>query len=240
MISCTLVISHHIRQELEQIWQSNFWPIVHTNILNRQIKFRVYVMKKVLIINTHQFYEGMSTGTLNNSVVEIMKETMTSLGYEVELTDVEKGYDINEEVNKHLWADLIITQSPVYWFGSPWIYKKYVDEVFTEGLKQGTFLADDGRTRSDPSQQYGTGGKLFGKKYMLSLTWNAPREAFNSSEQKLFGGRSVDDVFIHNTSNYKFCGVEILPTFSFFDVFKDPQISNDIECLKQQLTQIFD
>ena len=197
------------------------------------------MMKKVLIINTHQFYEGMSTGTLNNSVVEIMKETMTSLGHEVQLTHVEKGYDINEEVNKHLWADLIITQSPVYWFGSPWIYKKYVDEVFTEGLKQGTFLVDDGRTRSDPSKQYGTGGKLFGKKYMLSLTWNAPREAFNSSEQKLFGGRSVDDVFIHNTSNYKFCGVEILPTFSFFDVFKDPQISNDIESLKQQFTRIF-
>ena len=197
------------------------------------------MMKKVLIINTHQFYEGMSTGTLNNSVVEIMKETMTSLGHEVQLTHVEKGYDINEEVNKHLWADLIITQSPVYWFGSPWIYKKYVDEVFTEGLKQGTFLVDDGRTRSDPSKQYGTGGKLFGKKYMLSLTWNAPREAFNSSEQKLFGGRSVDDVFIHNTSNYKFCGVEILPTFSFFDVFKDPQISSDIESLKEQLTRIF-
>lgn len=197
-------------------------------------------MKKVLIINTHQFYEGMSTGTLNNSVVEIMKETMTNLGCEVQLTHIEKGYDINEEVNKHLWADLIITQSPVYWFGSPWIYKKYVDEVFTEGLKHGTFLADDGRTRNDPSKQYGTGGKLFGKKYMLSLTWNAPREAFNNFEQKLFDGRSVDDVFIHNTSNYKFCGVEVLPTFSFFDVFKEPQISKDIENLKQKLIQIFD
>ncbi|MBJ9705397.1 MULTISPECIES: NAD(P)H-dependent oxidoreductase [Acinetobacter] len=197
-------------------------------------------MKKVLIINTHQFYEGISTGTLNNSVVEIMKETMTNLGCEIQLTHVEKGYDINEEVNKHLWADLIITQSPVYWFGSPWIYKKYVDEVFTEGLKQGTFLADDGRTRNDPSKQYGTGGKLFGKKYMLSLTWNAPQEAFDNSEQKLFDGRSVDDVFIHNTSNYKFCGVEVLPTFSFFDVFKDPQVSKDIETLKQKLIQIFD
>ncbi|NUF31642.1 NAD(P)H-dependent oxidoreductase [Acinetobacter oleivorans] len=197
-------------------------------------------MKKVLIINTHQFYEGISTGTLNNSVVEIMKETMTNLGCEIQLTHVEKGYDINEEVNKHLWADLIITQSPVYWFGSPWIYKKYIDEVFTEGLKQGTFLADDGRTRNDPSKQYGTGGKLFGKKYMLSLTWNAPQEAFDNSEQKLFDGKSVDDVFIHNTSNYRFCGVEVLPTFSFFDVFKDPQVSKDIESLKQKLIKIFD
>ncbi len=213
---------------------------MQTNTLIYADKIRLSLMKKVLIINTHQFYEGMSTGTLNNSVVEIMKETMTNLGCEVQLTHIEKGYDINEEVNKHLWADLIITQSPVYWFGSPWIYKKYVDEVFTEGLKQGTFLADDGRTRNDPSKQYGTGGKLFGKKYMLSLTWNAPREAFNNFEQKLFDGRSVDDVFIHNTSNYKFCGVEVLPTFSFFDVFKEPQISKDIENLKQKLIQIFD
>lgn len=213
---------------------------MQTNTLIYADKIRLSLMKKVLIINTHQFYEGMSTGTLNNSVVEIMKETMTNLGCEVQLTHIEKGYDINEEVNKHLWADLIITQSPVYWFGSPWIYKKYVDEVFTEGLKQGTFLADDGRTRNDPSKQYGTGGKLFGKKYMLSLTWNAPQEAFNNFEQKLFDGRSVDDVFIHNTSNYKFCGVEVLPTFSFFDVFKEPQISKDIENLKQKLIQIFD
>ena len=83
MISFASVISHHIRQELEQIWQSNFWSIVQTNILNRQIEFRVYVMKKVLIINTHQFYEGMSTGTLNNSVVEIMKETMTIANYQI-------------------------------------------------------------------------------------------------------------------------------------------------------------
>lgn len=198
------------------------------------------MMKKVLIINTHQFYEGISTGTLNSSIVEIIKETMLSLDCEIQLTVVEKGYDINEEVNKHLWADLIITQSPVYWFGSPWIYKKYIDEVFTEGMKQGSFLTGDGRTRQDPTKQYGTGGKLFGKKYMLSLTWNAPREAFNDSNQKLFEGRSVDDAFIHNTANYKFCGVEILPTFSFFDVMKNPQINNDIESLKQQLSQIFD
>ncbi|WP_446090347.1 NAD(P)H-dependent oxidoreductase [Acinetobacter sp. 1124_18A] len=97
-------------------------------------------MKKVLIINTHQFYEGISTGTLNSSIVEIIKETMLGLDCEIQLTEVEKGYDINEEVNKHLWADLIITQSPVYWFGSPWIYKKYIDEVFTEGMKQGSFF----------------------------------------------------------------------------------------------------
>ena len=27
-------------------------------------------------------------------------------------------------------ADLVILQMPVNWFSAPWIYKKYVDEVF--------------------------------------------------------------------------------------------------------------
>ena len=197
------------------------------------------MMKKVLIINTHQFYEGISTGTLNNHLVETIQETMINHGCEVKLSSIEKGYDIAEEVNKHLWADLIITQSPVYWFGAPWIYKKYIDEVFTEGMKQGKFLENDGRTRHDPSKQYGMGGKLFGKQHMLSLTWNAPKESFDNPNQKLFEGKSVDDVFINHTATYKFCGVGLLPTFSCFDVMKDPQIHNDIERLKQQLTTIF-
>lgn len=199
----------------------------------------VNAMKKVLIINTHQVYEGISSGSLNHSIVEIIKETMLNIGCEVQLTNVEKGYKINEEVDKHLWADLIITQSPVYWFGSPWIYKKYIDEVFTEGLKQGSFLTDDGRTRKDPNKQYGTGGKLVGKKYMLSLTWNAPQEAFDNPTQNLFNGRSVDDIFISNSANYKFCGVDVLPTFSFFNVMKDPKIDSDINELKHILSHIF-
>lgn len=37
-----------------------------------------------------------------------------------------------------------------------------------------------------------------------------------------------------------FCGAEVLPTFSFFDVIKDPQINPDIECLKQQIAEIFE
>lgn len=195
-------------------------------------------MKKLLIINAHQFYEGISTGKLNNSIVEMIQSEAINLGCEVQVTKIESGYDIKEEVNKHLWADIIITQSPVYWFGSPWIYKKYIDEVFTEGMMQGSFLSGDGRTRSEPSKQYGTGGKLVGKKYMLSLTWNAPQEAFNDKNQKLFAGKSVDDVFINNTSTYKFCGVDILPTFSFFDVIKNSEINHDIELLKSRLTQI--
>ncbi|ACZ77497.1 MULTISPECIES: NAD(P)H-dependent oxidoreductase [Dickeya] len=196
-------------------------------------------MKNVLIINAHQFYEGISSGSLNKALISVIQEAMEKRGYTVKLTDIERGYDINEEVEKHLWADIIITQSPVYWFSTPWIYKKYVDEVFTAGLMQQCFLVDDGRTRQDPSRQYGSGGKMQGKQYMLSLTWNAPKEAFDDKEQILFSGKSVDDVFAYNTVNYKFCGVEPVPSFSCFDVMKAPEIEKDIERLKEHLAYVF-
>lgn len=195
-------------------------------------------MKNVLIINAHQFYEGISAGRLNKAMAGVIKEEMEKRGCEVEEINIEQGYDVDAEVQKHLWADLIILQSPIYWFGMPWIYKKYVDEVFTAGLFQQSFLVDDGRTRDDPSKQYGTGGRMHGKKYMLSLTWNAPKEAFGDNEQVLFSGKTVDDVFVSNTANYKFCGVEILPSFSCHDVMKQPDVEGDVARLRVHLARV--
>jgi modulator of drug activity B len=137
------------------------------------------------------------------------------------------------------WADVIITQSPIYWFGTPWIHKKYIDEIFTTGLVQQSMIVDDGRTRQDPERQYGTGGKMDGKKYMLSLTWNAPAEAFCNEDQVMFEGKGVDDVFVATTGAYKFCGAQVLPSFSCYDVVKDPHIENDMERLKQHLSDVF-
>jgi len=195
-------------------------------------------MKKALIINAHQFYEGISSGGLNKTMVSVIKEEMEKSGYEVQQTVIEQGYDIDAEVQKHLWADIIILQSPVYWFGMPWIYKKYIDEIFTAGMMQGVFITGDGRTRDDPSKQYGTGGKLQGKKYMICLTWNAPKEAFGNKEQIMFEGKTVDDVFVTNTANYKFCGMDILPAFSSHDVIKQADIEGDIARLRKHLTTV--
>lgn len=195
-------------------------------------------MKKVLLINAHQFYEGLSPGGLNKTMAGVIQAEMDQRGFAFQQTDIEQGYVIDAEVQKHLWADLIILQSPVCWFGAPWIYKKYVDEVFTAGMLQGGFITGDGRTREDPSKPYGTGGLLQGKQYMLSLTWNAPQEAFSDQSQPLFEGKSVDDVFVLNTANYKFCGMEILPSFSCHDVMKAPDVQGDIERLRTHLAHL--
>lgn len=190
---------------------------------------------KVLLINARQPVEGMSKGKLNTYIAATIREHLASKGYEVRITDIVNGYEVEQEVQKHLWADIIITQSPVYWFGNPWTYKKYVEEVFNGGLLNPRMLANDGRTRSDPSKQYGTGGLMQGKKYMLSLTWNAPGAAFNDPGQYLFQGKSVDDVFVFNTANYRFCGVEVLPSFSCHDVLKDRVTEHDIGRLRSHL-----
>lgn len=190
-------------------------------------------MKKALIINAHQKYEDYAEGKLNQTMVDVMTKELEAGGWEVKTTYIEKGYNPVEEVEKHAWADLIITQSPVYWFGNPWIYKKYIDEVFNTGLFQQKLLVDDGRTQNDLSKQYGTGGKMQGKKYMLSLTWNAPEEAFGNEDQFLYEGKTVDEVLIANTAVYKFCGAEILPSFSCFNVLKNPQVDKDVTALKE-------
>ena len=135
---------------------------------------------KILIINTHLTYPGWSEGKLNLAFMDLAKAFFVERGHQVAETFVERGYDPEEEVKKHAAADLVILQTPVNWFSAPWIYKKYVDEVFNVGLAKEVLLAGDGRTRQDPSRQYGTGGKMQGKKFMISATWNAPREAFDN------------------------------------------------------------
>jgi modulator of drug activity B len=185
-------------------------------------------MKKVLLIDTHLTYPNWTEGKLNQAFYQIAKDFFLDQSYEVLETKVEKGYDAVEEVDKHLAADLVILQMPVNWFGAPWIYKKYVDEVFNSGLHSQLFLSGDGRTKENASKQYGTGGKMQGKKFMICATWNAPAEAFDNPAQQLMEGKSVADLFLHITSNSRFYGYAILPGYNCFDIFRSGSISTDL------------
>ena len=195
--------------------------------------------KKVLLLNTHLTYSNWSEGTLNNSFVQKAKDFFESKSFEVLETKVEEGYNPEEEVEKHLQADIVILQTPVNWFGAPWIYKKYVDEVFNSGLNNQKFLLGDGRTREDITKQYGTGGKMQGKKFMICATFNAPNESFDNPSQTLLQGKGTADLFLNITSNYKFCGVEIIDGFNCFDIFKDGDIAKDLENYPKYLEKKF-
>jgi len=194
-------------------------------------------MKKILIINAHQPYP-FSKGGLTNALIEKMEAKLLGLECEVKHSRVTDEYNPKEEVEKHAWADVVIMQSPVNWMGLPWKAKKYIDEVYSVGM-MGKLCAGDGRKSPGIKKGYGSGGVLKGKKYMLSLTFNAPKEAFNDPAEYLFQGKSVDDLWLPQHMNFRFFGMEPLDTFACHDVMKNPEIENDFKRLEAHLERHF-
>ena len=195
--------------------------------------------KTVLLINTHLTYPGWSEGKLNASFYNAAKTFFLSKNYKILETKVEDGYDADEEVEKHLQADIVILQTPVNWENTPWIYKKYVDEVFNSALKSKKFLSGDGRSAAEGSKQYGLGGKMQGKKFMICATWNAPEESFNDNNQYLFKGKSADDALFNVAANYLFTGFEVIPGYYCYDVYHNKHIKEDIENYPVYLQKVF-
>ena len=123
-------------------------------------------MKKILLLNGGKQFahsDGRYNATLHDAAVAFLDRA----GCDVKTTFIDGGYDIEEEVQKFLWADVVIYQMPGWWMGAPWTVKKYLDEVFTAG--HGSLYANDGRTRADASQKYGSGGLIQGKQYPLEV-----------------------------------------------------------------------
>ena len=126
-------------------------------------------MSHILIINGAKAF-AHSNGQLNDTLTDFAQRHLIQLGHDVKVTRTDSDYDIQVEIDKYVWADVVIYQMPGWWMGAPWTMKKYIDDVFTIG--HGVLYASDGRSRSDVTKKYGSGGLIQGKKYMLSLTWN--------------------------------------------------------------------
>ena len=192
-------------------------------------------MKKVLILNGHQYYDMVAKGELTQHFIDKANDFFIKNGFEVKLTNIENGYNVEEECEKFEWADYILFQYPVYWMGLPWIAKKYIDETFT----QGRHYVNDGRSRTDSPKLYGSGGLLQGKKYMLSLTYNCPASAFDN-KNSLFDGLSLDEANVAVHKTFQFCGLEQLKTYSVHDIFKgDLNLSSELEKFENLLSKNF-
>ncbi|MBE1284461.1 MAG: flavodoxin family protein [Rhodobacteraceae bacterium] len=194
-------------------------------------------MTKILILNGAQPY-AFAPGKLNEAFTERARTALTAMGHEVRVTTVAEGYDVEAEVESHQWADAVILQFPVNWMGVPWVFKKYMDEIFTAGM-DGRLCAGDGRTEHAPKANYGMGGSLAGTKYMISATFNAPREAFDNIDEPFFQGGSVDDLLRPVHLNARFFAMSPLPTFASFDVMKNPEIESDFARFDAHLARLF-
>ena len=105
--------------------------------------------------------------------------------------------DIEAELEKLDWCDVLIFQFPIWWFGLPAILKGWVDRVFAmERIYGGGRWFDDGYFK--------------GRRAMLSLTTGGGPGAF--SENGIVG-----DIHAHlHPINYgilRFVGFDVLPPF---------------------------
>ena len=195
-------------------------------------------MKKILIINAGQNF-GHSGGKFNNTVTE---ETLAFFrdqdDIEVMQTVISNGYKPVEEVEKFVWADVIIYHTPIWWFQLPHGFKKYIDEVFTAGHQKGIYHSD-GRSSDNPKINYGTGGMLHGRSYMLTTSWNAPETAFTLPGE-FFDGHSVDEgaLFGFHRMN-AFTGMQPLKSFHFHDIEKNADVVRDMENYSHHLEKVF-
>lgn len=194
-------------------------------------------MSNILIINAHHKYP-FSEGRLNKSLVEKADYLLKTKGHSTRIISTDNEWDVDKELENHQWADIIILQSPVNWMGVPWTFKKYMDEVYTAGMG-GALCNGDGRHQDSPKENYGAGGTLTGKKYMLSLTFNAPEEAFNEEQEYLFQGKSVDDLWFPMHMNFRFFGMERIDTFVCYDVMKNAEFEKDLKRFQSHIEAQF-
>ncbi|SFW19240.1 NAD(P)H-dependent oxidoreductase [Chitinophaga sancti] len=195
-------------------------------------------MKKIFVINGGQVF-GHSGGRFNKTIAEASQAFFGDKeGYEVRYTDINSKYVPEKEVENFVWADAVIYHTPVWWFGLPHEFKKYLDVVFTAGQGKGIYRSD-GRKAENPAINYGTGGMLHGRKYLLTTSWNAPATAFTLPGE-FFQEKSVDEGVLFGFHRMNaFTGMTPLESLHFHDVEKNADINKDLNRYHEHLEKVF-
>ncbi|WP_374438542.1 NAD(P)H-dependent oxidoreductase [Pseudomonas panipatensis] len=116
--------------------------------------------------------------------------------------------DIQGELDKLLWADLVIFNFPIYWFSAPAILKGWFDRVLVSGICYG-------------GKRFYDQGGLAGKQALLSVTLGGREHMFG--EGAIHG--PLEDMLrpiLRGTLAYT--GMAVLPPFVAWHV---PYIGND-------------
>ena len=187
-------------------------------------------MKNILLINGHEYYE-FAKGQYNQTLFEVHEQVL-GRHFTLSKTIIENGYDVAREQEKFKQADLIIFQFPIYWFGPPALLKKYFDTVYGYGVFFG--MGSEANSSGQP-QKYGFGnGLMNGKKYMLSITTNAPANALNDPDG-FFEGKDLEAFLFNIHKTQQFCGMEPLKSFAANNVIKNPQPQQHQQALTAHL-----
>lgn len=195
-------------------------------------------MKKIFSLNGGQKF-AHSGGAFNEILTDLDQQFFTKeRGFEHQITHIDQGYQAQQEVEKYVWADVIIYHFPVWWFSMPFKMKKYIDEVFTAGHRAGMYYSD-GRKQANPAINYGKGGALDGRKYLATTSWNAPETAFTLPDE-FFQQKSVDDGVLFGFHRMNaFLSLEKIQGIHFHDLEKNVT-DEQIRQYKEQYVQFLE
>ena len=136
-------------------------------------------MSKVLLVLCHPNFKDSFA---NKIVVEKLKTLIPDMEIDniCELYPDGK-FDIKAEQDKLIKADTIIMAFPMYWFKSPYLLSKWLEDVFAHGFAYGT-----------------NAYKLEGKKLILSMTMGGNKEEYKgkSDLERLIGPFEATALFV--------------------------------------------
>jgi NAD(P)H dehydrogenase (quinone) len=140
--------------------------------------------------------------------------------------------DVKGEIEKLLWADVLILQFPLWWFSMPAILKGWVDRVFAYGFAYG--VGEHSNTRW--GDRYGE-GTLAGKRAMLVVTAGGWEEHYRP---RGVNGPIEDLLFPINHGILYYPGYEVLPPFVVYrvDRFDDTAFKSAAAALRERMRTI--
>lgn len=137
--------------------------------------------------------------------------------------------DVKGEIEKLLWADVLILQFPLWWFSMPAILKGWVDRVFAYGFAYGVGEHSDRRW----GDRYGE-GTLAGKRAMLIVTAGGWQDHYSA---RGINGPIDDLLFPINHGILYYPGYDVLPPFVVYqaDRFDDAAFAAAAERLRERM-----
>ncbi|QCI67994.1 NAD(P)H-dependent oxidoreductase [Phreatobacter stygius] len=118
--------------------------------------------------------------------------------------------DVQAEIEKLLWADVLILQFPLWWYTMPAILKGWVDRVYAYGFAYGVGEHSD----SHWGDRFGE-GTLAGKRAMLLVTTGGWEEHYAA---RGVNGPIDDLLFPINHGILYYPGYDVLPPFVAYRV----------------------
>jgi len=137
--------------------------------------------------------------------------------------------DVSAEIEKLLWADMLILQFPLWWFSMPAILKGWVDRVFAYGFAYGVGEHSERRW----GDRYGE-GRLAGKRAMLVVTAGGWEDHYSP---RGINGPIEDLLFPIQHGILYYPGYQVLPPFVLYQVdrFDDAHFASAVRELRERM-----